>query len=86
MNLSDSERRVVETAERLATTLGNDPNHTVAAGDQGRGLIPPCGRCRQVLLDLHPDILVAVPTPTGPQLRPIRKLLPDAYFSPDATR
>lgn len=31
MNLFDSERRVVETAERLATTLGNDPNHTVAA-------------------------------------------------------
>lgn len=130
MNLFDSERRVVETAERLAATLGTDPNHTVAAatmdtsgrihtavnvyhftggpcaelvvlgaaaaagagplltiaaaGDQGRGLIPPCGRCRQALLDLHPDILVAVPTSSGPQLRPIRKLLPDTYFFPDA--
>lgn len=130
MNLFDSEQRVVEAAERLAATLGTDPNHTVAAavmdtsgrihtavnvyhftggpcaelvalgaaaateagplltiaaaGDQGRGLIPPCGRCRQALLDLHPDILVAVPTPTGPQLRPIRKLLPDTYFFPDA--
>lgn len=130
MNLFDSEQHVVDTAGRLATTLGNDPNHTVAAatmdtsgrihtavnvyhftggpcaelvvlgvaaaagagplltiaaaGDQGRGLIPPCGRCRQALLDLHPDVLVAVPTPTGPQLRPIRKLLPDTYFFPDA--
>jgi len=55
-----------------------------AAGDQGRGLIPPCGRCRQALLDLHPDIVVAVPGDNGPQVQPIRKLLPDAYFYPDA--
>ncbi|OIK06381.1 ASCH domain-containing protein [Streptomyces monashensis] len=130
MKLFDSERRVIEAAERLAATLGSDPNHTVAAaamdtagriheavnvyhftggpcaelvvlgaaaaagagplvtiaaaGDQGRGLIPPCGRCRQTLLDLHPDVFVAVPTDDGPTLRPIRELLPDAYFFPDA--
>ncbi|MDV9174731.1 hypothetical protein R6V09_32050 [Streptomyces sp. W16] len=130
MKLSDSDRRVIEAAERLAATLGSDPNHTVAAaamdtagriheavnvyhftggpcaelvalgvaatagagplvtiaaaGDRGRGLIPPCGRCRQALLDLHPDVHVAVPTDDGPALRPIRKLLPDTYFFPDA--
>jgi cytidine deaminase len=130
MKLFDSERRVIEAAERLAAGLGSDPNHTVAAaamdtagriyeavnvyhftggpcaelvvlgaaaaaaagplvtiaaaGDQGRGLIPPCGRCRQALLDLHPDVFVAVPTDDGPQLRPIRGLLPDTYFLPDA--
>lgn len=130
IKLSESGRRVVEAAERLAATLGNDPNHTVAAaamdtagriheavnvyhftggpcaelvalgvaatagagplvtiaaaGDRGRGLIPPCGRCRQALLDLHPDVQVAVPTDDGPTLRPIRKLLPDTYFFPDA--
>jgi cytidine deaminase len=55
-----------------------------AAGDRGRGLIPPCGRCRQVLLDQHPDILVAVPSASGPVMRPVRKLLPDTYFFPDA--
>lgn len=127
--LFDSERRVIEAAQRLAATLGSDPNHTVAAaamdtagriheavnvyhftggpcaelvvlgsaaaagagplitiaaaGNHGRGLIPPCGRCRQALLDLHPDICVAVPTDNGPTLRPIRRLLPDAYLSPD---
>jgi cytidine deaminase len=126
----DMERRVIEAAEVLARSLGNDPNHTVAAvamdtngrihtavnvhhftggpcaelvalgvaaaaeagplvamaaaGDGGRGLISPCGRCRQVMLDLHPDILVAVPTATGPQMRPIAKLLSDTYFFPDA--
>lgn len=55
-----------------------------AAGDGSRGLIPPCGRCRQAMLDLHPDLLVAVPTDAGPRMRPIEKLLPDTYFSPDA--
>ncbi|MFE9605505.1 hypothetical protein [Streptomyces hokutonensis] len=130
IKLSESGRRVVVAAERLAATLGNDPNHTVAAaamdtagriheavnvyhftggpcaelvalgvaatagagplvtiaaaGDRGRGLIPPCGRCRQALLDLHPDVQVAVPTDDGPAMRPIRKLLPDTYFFPDA--
>ncbi|XUL85616.1 hypothetical protein ACQ86D_02070 [Streptomyces galilaeus] len=130
IKLSASDRRVVEAAERLAATLGSDPNHTVAAaamdtagriheavnvyhftggpcaelvvlgvaatagagplvtiaaaGDRGRGLIPPCGRCRQALLDLHPDVQVAVPADDGPALRPIRKLLPDTYFFPDA--
>lgn len=55
-----------------------------AAGDGGRGLISPCGRCRQVMLDLHPDLLVAVPGEDGPVMRPIRKLLPHTYFFPDA--
>ena len=54
-----------------------------AAGDQGRGLIPPCGRCRQAMLDLHPDVLVAVPGAEGPLVRPIRKLLPESYYFPD---
>ena len=125
-----SELRVIAAAEALARTLGNDPNHTVAAaaldihgrlhsavnvhhftggpcaelvalgvaaashagplvamaaaGNRGRGLIPPCGRCRQTMLDLHPDLLVAVPTDMGPQMRPIVNLLPDTYFFPDA--
>lgn len=126
----EAERRVIDSAEALARTLGDNDNHTVAAavmdidgnihqavnvyhfnggpcaelvalgvaaaagaqqlltiaaaGDRGRGLIPPCGRCRQVLLDHHPDIFVAVPSEKGPLVRPVRKLLPDTYFCPDA--
>lgn len=69
----------------VAATAGAGPLVTIAAaGDRGRGLIPPCGRCRQALLDLHPDVHVAVPTDDGPVLRPIRMLLPDTYFFPDA--
>ncbi|MGB3770306.1 MAG: ASCH domain-containing protein [Rhodococcus sp. (in: high G+C Gram-positive bacteria)] len=126
MTLFAHDRAVIHTAVSLARTLGENPNHTVAAaaldtvgrihtamnvfhftggpcaelavlgaaadagplltiaaaGDSGRGVIAPCGRCRQVLLDLHPDVAVAMPTPDGPTLRPIRTLLPGAYLSP----
>lgn len=69
----------------LAATADAGPLITIAAaGDGGRGLIPPCGRCRQAMLDIHPDVMVAVPTDTGPKMRPIRKMLPDTYFFPDA--
>lgn len=54
-----------------------------AAGDRGRGLISPCGRCRQVMLDRYPDLLVAVPTADGPRMRRIAALLPDAYVFVD---
>ncbi len=124
------EQRVIDTAIDLASTLGADPNHTVAAaaidtrgkihkavnlhhftggpcgevaamavaatehagpllamaaaGDGGRGLLSPCGRCRQIMLDLHPDILVAIPTDSGPQMQSLGELLPGAYSYPDA--
>lgn len=127
----DAEQQVIDVAEARARTLGDNPNHTVAAavmdidgrvheavnvyhftggpcaelvalgvaatagatqlltiaaaGDRGRGLIPPCGRCRQALLDQHPGILVAVPSTAGPVMRPVRKLLPDSYVFPDAS-
>jgi cytidine deaminase len=32
----------------------------VAVGDRDRGVVPPCGRCRQVLLDYFPAIDVIV--------------------------
>jgi cytidine deaminase len=56
----------------------------VAVGDGGRGVIAPCGRCRQVILDQHPDCFVVVPTDAGPDLRSIRDLLPHAFRFPDA--
>lgn len=125
-----TELRVIDAAETVAVSLGDNPNHTVAAavmdtrgriftavnvyhftggpcaelvalgvaaaadagplvavaaaGDGGRGVIPPCGRCRQVLLDLHPDIAVAVPGVDGPTMQAITGLLPDRYLHPDA--
>lgn len=61
----------------------------VAVGDGERGVIAPCGRCRQILLDLHPDVYAIVPNDGELQSRPIRDLLPSSYRaagSPDRLR
>lgn len=52
----------------------------VAVGDGGRGVLPPCGRCRQVLLDLQPTVDVILPGDNGGiRLVPVTELLPLAY-------
>ena len=38
----------------------------VAVGNEGRGVVGPCGRDRQILVDYHPTIRVILPTPDGP--------------------
>ncbi|MEU6619977.1 cytidine deaminase [Streptomyces litmocidini] len=55
----------------------------VAVGDRDRGVVPPCGRCRQVLLDYFPDLRVIVGA--GERLRavPIADLLPESYVWAD---
>ncbi|MFT7764295.1 cytidine deaminase [Clavibacter tessellarius] len=53
-----------------------------AVGDGGRGVLAPCGRCRQVMLDLHPGILVVMPGTAGPTPVPVAELLPGAYARP----
>ncbi|HWU47238.1 MAG TPA: ASCH domain-containing protein [Humibacter sp.] len=69
----------------LAATAGAGPLTTmVAVGDGGRGVIAPCGRCRQVLLDQQPGCNVIVPAPEGYDLVPVRQLLPYTYNFPDA--
>jgi cytidine deaminase len=46
----------------VAAANGAGPLDTiVAVGDQGRGPVGPCGRCRQVLFDYHPAIRVLLP-------------------------
>jgi cytidine deaminase len=35
-------------------------SHIVAVGNGGRGVVNPCGRCRQVLRDLQPGVRVVV--------------------------
>lgn len=48
---------------------------TVVATDS-TGVVPPCGRCRQVLSDLVPDVTVLV---TETEKVPVADLLPKAY-------
>ncbi|MDN5658905.1 ASCH domain-containing protein [Brevibacterium sandarakinum] len=71
-----------------AAAAGAGPLVTIAAaGDGGRGLLSPCGRCRQVILDLHPDALVVFPGPHGAgsaEIASISVLLPYYYRHPDS--
>ncbi len=55
------------------------PRLIVAVGDEGRGVLAPCGRDRQVLADYYPTISVVVPTPDGPQVVGAEELLPHTY-------
>lgn len=57
----------------------------VAVGNNGRGVVSPCGRDRQVLLDYHPGIRVILPTPDGDRSVAIASLLPLSYgWSPSS--
>ena len=51
----------------------------VAVGNEGRGVVGPCGRDRQVLVDYHPGIRVILPTPDGVGSVLATDLLPGAY-------
>ncbi|MFE9889876.1 cytidine deaminase [Streptomyces scopuliridis] len=55
----------------------------VAVGDRERGVMPPCGRCRQFLSDYFPDLKVIVGA--GDRLRTVRisALLPESYVWAD---
>lgn len=69
-----------------AAAAGAGPLVTfAAAGHGGRGLLSPCGRCRQVILDLHPDALVAIPGTGSADISTASALLPHPYRRPDTT-
>ena len=55
----------------------------VAVGDRDRGIVPPCGRCRQVLLDYFPGLEVIVGTAEHTRSVPIADLLPETYIWAD---
>ncbi|RHZ64371.1 hypothetical protein CDV55_105449 [Aspergillus turcosus] len=55
--------------------------HIVAVGNENRGIISPCGRCRQTLIDLHPGIKVIVLDRREPRAVAVEELLPFAYLA-----
>ena len=59
---------------------GAQLTHVVAVANNARGVISPCGRCRQQMMDFHPQIRVIVKD--GNELRTvsIMELLPFAYI------
>ncbi|KAA2258139.1 cytidine deaminase [Solihabitans fulvus] len=57
-----------------------DLDTIVAVGGRDCGVLPPCGRCRQVLVDYFPSIDVIIGTRDLPRQVSIAELLPDAYL------
>lgn len=55
----------------------------VAVGDRDRGVIPPCGRCRQALLDYFPTLRVIVGQGDRVRSVPVAELLPETYVWAD---
>ncbi|MEU5040840.1 cytidine deaminase family protein [Streptomyces griseorubiginosus] len=55
----------------------------VAVGDRDRGVIPPCGRCRQALLDYFPRIGVILGEADRIRTVPVTSLLPESYVWAD---
>lgn len=70
-----------------AATAPDDPIVAVAAvhGPTGE-VIPPCGKCRQILHDISPAIDVVVREPSGLTTRTAAELLPLAYDWREANR
>lgn len=60
-----------------------DLDTIVAVGDRDRGVVPPCGRCRQVLLDYFPALQVIVGTNDDLRTVPVTDLLPESYIWAD---
>lgn len=50
----------------------------VAVGGDGK-VMPPCGNCRQLLLDYAPDIEVILPHEGKVMKTAIKEILPDSY-------
>lgn len=55
----------------------------VAVGDRDRGVVPPCGRCRQVLLDYFPALEVIVGNDERLRTVLVADLLPESYVWAD---
>ena len=68
---------------RLVSDSSAKPLAIVAVADRDRGVIAPCGRCRQILTDYCPDIEVVLRTESGIEAVPLTTLLPYVYLRAD---
>lgn len=70
----------VSALSNHAATLPDDPVTTVAAAyGPTASVIAPCGKCRQIVYDLNPNIECIIRTANGLEAHSIETLLPHAY-------
>ena len=60
-------------------TEGDILTHIVAVFDKGRGVVNPCGKCRQILLDSHGGIRVIMNDEGNLKSVPVRELVPYSF-------
>lgn len=63
------------TAETVVAVRHPKPEESV----REIAVVPPCGACREMLVDFDPEALVIVPAPGGLVKMPVRELLPLPY-------
>jgi cytidine deaminase len=68
---------------RLVSDGGAKPVAIVAVADRGRGVVAPCGRCRQVLTDYCPELQVVLMIEGNPSVKALTELLPYTYLRVD---
>ena len=64
---------------RLVSEGQKIPVAIVAIGDRNRGVISPCGRCRQIMIDYYPEIQVVVLDNGERATIGVHELLPYSY-------
>ncbi len=63
------------TVEAVVAVRHPKPDESV----RDLAVVPPCGSCRENLLDFDPDAMVILDTPAGLRRLPVRMLLPIPY-------
>ncbi|WGW04832.1 cytidine/deoxycytidylate deaminase family protein [Tropicibacter oceani] len=84
MNLDSTLPRASVCAEPVAIgmAMAADPDDTVlfcGAVNRRGEVLPPCGPCRELMLDYAPNAFVAVPDGEGMAFKPMADLMPTAY-------
>ncbi|WP_425100925.1 hypothetical protein [Tropicibacter sp. S64] len=84
LNLDSTLPRASVCAEPVAIgmAMATDPDDPVVfcgAVNRRGEVIPPCGPCRELMLDYAPHALVAVPDGDGMAFQPMAALMPTAY-------
>ena len=74
---------IVALARLASDGGGAKPLAIVAVADRERGVIAPCGRCRQILTDYCPGIQVVLKTEYGTCTMPLTAIMPYVYLRAD---
>lgn len=86
-NIENASYSLTVCAERAAmfaaVSAGCRQIDAIAIAGPGEEPLPPCGACRQVMLELAPDAEIIMAGEHGHRTRTVRDLLPEAFGDTD---